>query len=718
MNAANLRRNVNYRFTIEGSGSRIRYLAEDETTGRFVRLGQREYVIAATADGTRSAQQVAEVAMRALPNERWSGKYIEQCLKWLVHNQILEPVPSSEEPVAKPTKVPNSGRSDSIVEQATAASNTAESNKRAFDVLSFRMPLLSGAAIHRLLTGPSKLLGGPFAIIAVCTFIAAAFCAFQQFTELTQLARKLFVPESKLWWLFAWLVLKTVHETGHAMTAMRIGGAVREAGLTFFCFTPVPFVDVSDVWRSSSRTQRILCTLSGIIAELLLSSIALIVCCFTSSPTIQFACISIVTLGTISTIAFNANPLMRYDGYYVVSDLMNRPTLWNDATNAMKSRINTMLHQGDIQFNGHLGLAIYGFCTFIYRVLMMLGLAWGAITVWEGLGWIAVTLATFSWYIAPTMKARAIKRKLNVQTKLARRKVFAFACGTSALLIVAALVPTPFHRAAPGLITFANSQEIHSGTSGILVEHLVKYGETVKQGQPLARLSNPKLVDEYEQKRIQVAMAQEKSLHLTAESKIAEMQAEQSRVESLSRELRILAKQVESLTITAPCDGVFISNSFDRMTGDFIMEQHVLGIIADPTKLAVEMSVAQQDIDRFKGQSNESNPAVRVRVAGLKSTTGVIQRIAPQATDSLKDPVLAATYNGPIAVRQVKTESGEAKLTAIQNRFEVYVELPPTQARGFQPGQTCSCWPEVENETLFDFGIAWLRRLIDNKFTT
>ncbi len=80
--------------------------------------------------------------------------------------------------------------------------------------------------------------------------------------------------------------------------------------------------------------------------------------------------------------------------------------------------------------------------------------------------------------------------------------------------------------------------------------------------------------------------------------------------------------------------------------------------------------------------------------------------------------MLAATYNGPIAVRQVKTESEEAKLTAIQNRFEVYVELPPTQARGFQPGQTCSCWPEVENETLFDFGIAWLLRLIDNKFTT
>ncbi len=107
-------------------------------------------------------------------------------------------------------------------------------------------------------------MGPRAAGFALIVAVIAGFFAIANFAELVKLSSQLFVPDTaSIGGFFAWLFLKVVHELGHAVIAIHVGGAVRQAGLSLFCFTPIPYVDVSDVWRTNDRRARILCSLEA-----------------------------------------------------------------------------------------------------------------------------------------------------------------------------------------------------------------------------------------------------------------------------------------------------------------------------------------------------------------------------------------------------------------------------------------------------------------------
>ncbi len=201
------------------------------------------------------------------------------------------------------------------------------------DPFFIRLPLLSGQLAERVAKPLMWLISWPAAVALVGLVFAALVCCYwsQKFWSLNE---KLFVEDGRLWWLVAWFVLKCCHELGHAVAAVSTGSRIRSAGLHLIFLAPVPYVDVTDLWRVTNGRQRVLVSAAGMLAEIMVAAIAVIVALGSSNLQIQYLCAAMATLGTITTLAFNGNPLMKFDGYYILSDYLSRPNLWTEAQTA------------------------------------------------------------------------------------------------------------------------------------------------------------------------------------------------------------------------------------------------------------------------------------------------------------------------------------------------------------------------------------------------
>ena len=138
----------------------------------------------------------------------------------------------------------------------------------------------------------------------------AVILAVANWSLLAQTTSHLFVADGPLYWMLAWLILKSAHELAHAAVAIKVKSDIRSAGVSFIFLAPVPFVDVTDLWSIPHRWNRIACSGAGIAVEMALASVAVLIAVTTTDDSLRYFCCALASMGTVSTLAFNANPLM------------------------------------------------------------------------------------------------------------------------------------------------------------------------------------------------------------------------------------------------------------------------------------------------------------------------------------------------------------------------------------------------------------------------
>ena len=138
------------------------------------------------------------------------------------------------------------------------------------------------------------------------------------------------------WLLLAIGAVKVLHELGHALACKHFGGEVRELGFMLLVFAPCLYCDVSDAWRLPSKWQRIAVSAAGMMVELVLAAVATIVWWYAQPGIVQLVALNVMIICTVNTLLINGNPLMRYDGYYILSDLVEVPNLWQRSREALR----------------------------------------------------------------------------------------------------------------------------------------------------------------------------------------------------------------------------------------------------------------------------------------------------------------------------------------------------------------------------------------------
>lgn len=158
--------------------------------------------------------------------------------------------------------------------------------------------------------------------------LAAVWQLISSWSSFTKELQTVVAPHNWPSLMIAWILLKVLHESAHGLVCKKYGGVVSETGIMFLWGMPVPYVDVTSSWAFRSKRQRIYTALAGMYVELFVAALAALFWSHTGPGWIHYWCVHLVVIAGISSLLFNGNPLMRFDGYYVLMDLLEIPNLY------------------------------------------------------------------------------------------------------------------------------------------------------------------------------------------------------------------------------------------------------------------------------------------------------------------------------------------------------------------------------------------------------
>jgi putative peptide zinc metalloprotease protein len=375
------------------------------------------------------------------------------------------------------------------------------------NVLAIRLRGLDPEPLLRWLYPRCRWLFSPWFLAAcVLLVVCAGTLAAVQFDALpSKLPRfhEFFTARNLIWLAVALALAKVLHELGHALACKHFGGECHELGILFLVFTPCLYCDVSDSWMLGDKWQRIAVSAAGILVEVVLASVGTLLWWFSEPGLPNTLFLSIMFVCSVNTLLFNGNPLLRYDGYFILSDLLEVPNLGQQSRALVRRGLARFLLGVDpgrdrsLPERNRLLLAAYGVASTVYRWCVVLAILWfcyqvlkpyrlevaaEALAVLVLVGLAATPLATLVLLSRHPTWRRRIRRGRTV-----------LACGALVAAIAAVgVIPLPFRVSAPVVLQPRDARHVYVVVPGTLAES-VAAGEVVQEGQPLARLANPEL---------------------------------------------------------------------------------------------------------------------------------------------------------------------------------------------------------------------------------
>ena len=309
--------------------------------------------------------------------------------------------------------------------------------------------------------------------------------------------------DPKEWYLFVGVlaVTKMFHEFGHGLSCKRLGGECHEIGFMLLVLTPCLYCNVSDSWRLNNKWHRAAIGAAGMYVEIILATIATFVWWFVQPGLIQEICLKVMLVSSVSTVLFNGNPLLRFDGYYILSDLLEIPNLSQKSTKALSTLMGRHWLGLEIP-DDHLmptnrpwAFAMFTVASFLYRWLIMFSILYFLMTWLEpyGLESLGVGLALFSLIGIVVMPCYKLYKYMAVPGRIHQVKkvrFFSILGVVSLLLAILLLTPFPHHLRCSLIVVPDKLETVYIQEQGILQECLVKPGQEVEKGQVLARLRN------------------------------------------------------------------------------------------------------------------------------------------------------------------------------------------------------------------------------------
>ena len=405
----------------------------------------------------------------------------------------------------------------------------------------------------------------------------------------------------------AYPVMKALHELAHCYALYRFGGRVREFGVMFLVLFPVPYVEASDASAFPDKRARMLVGAAGILAELLIASLALFLW-LALEPGVERAILfNFIVIGSISTILFNGNPLLKFDAYFVLADWLEMPNLAQRSGDYLADRFLWRICGLRREIEPRKGeapiLALYGSLSLAYRVMLTLTIAL-IVSNWFFvigilLGVWAVIMGIF-WPLFKTARKGARMARTQNRTGIAAVRLGLFLAAVAALMT---LVPVPFTARGEGQIVPCPEAQIVAGTSGQVAEVLVADGAMVEQGQVLIRMADPEIEARLEAMDVSVAFLTEalgrsglgplERQRMQRELEVASAVRDEALVRAQALELRApFAGRLAWADGQAPLSGRFLFRG-DAL-GNVVADAHLDMVIALPAAFS---GVARQADD-------------------------------------------------------------------------------------------------------------------------
>lgn len=500
--------------------------------------------------------------------------------------------------------------------------------------------------------------------------------------------------------------IKFVHELGHAFSAKLEGGEVHEMGITFLLFVPVPYVNVSAATHFRSRYKRILVSAAGIMVESCLAALGLLLFLAAQPGLVQDIGFNIFLIGGISSLFFNGNPLLKYDGYYMLADAVGIPNLYQRSAQywqylfqrylfGLRDAVSPVSAPGEAPW-----FAGYCLSSLAYRLAIL----WFIVSiVSEKFFYLGVTLAV--WLVGMQILLplyRALRFLLASPALRTRRNraLFSSAVLSSLLIAVIGFLPIPSYTVNEGVVWQPDEVRLRARHDGFVDALMAVNHQAVTAGTPILALSDPFLRSEARIARARVQelrsryRASRANNHFEAGIVAEELQVAES-------ELRYILDKARHMSVDAFKSGRLILLEADDLPGRFLRKGDLLGYILDDEKPTVRMAVSQENI----GQLQDRVVGIKVRFASDpgRDFDAEILRQAPEATNRLPSLALATTGGGPFVV----TADSENRPVTLKKVFLVDLE-PDFEGREIPLGTRAYVRVDHGGEAL---ATQWYRRL-------
>ncbi len=549
-----------------------------------------------------------------------------------------------------------------------------------------KIPLLDP---DRFLSGTvsvvSLLFNVPVLLAWIAMVTAGTVLAGMHWPELVDHWQARFLdPQNLLWLWLLYPLVKGLHELGHAYATRVWGGAVHEMGLMLLVFMPVPYVDSSASHRFASKRQRMVVGAAGLMVELLLAALALLLWTLMDAGTVRDIAFNIAVIGGVSTLLFNGNPLLRFDGYYVLSDLIEIPNLAQRSNQylgylikryvlALADSRNPVTARGEAFW-----FVAYGICSGIYRLVISLSIALWISGKFFIVGVILALWAIFSMIFLPALGH--LNRLLPQVVRAGKKaRLAAVIIGTGLTVAVLLVLPVRHSFVVNGVIRLPEEAIIRTDTAGTVAEVAVRDGQSVEVDRVLLRLEDP-----IAQSRLQVLIAKREVLRAQQQEVFitdrTRSEILKNKALGIDAEITDVRRTLDQLVIRSPVAGTLSIPGLEDLPGRYLGKGDLLGYVVDLRRVSARVVVPQGHIDRLRSET--STIEVKLHSRPGETLKAEFIREIPKATDQLPSRLLGTQAGGEVAV----DARDEAGVQALSNVFEVDIALP-IKASGDYLGQ-------------------------------
>ena len=638
------------------------YVLQDQANEKYHRFPPAAYNLVSLMDGRRTVDEIWNLCLEQNPDAAPTQDQTIQLLGQLHAADVLlgDVNPDTAELL-----------------QRRAKQRRAKWLQQVMSPLFWRFPIFDPEKLLNKTMPVFRWMFSPIAAIVWFGVVATGFAlAIMHWGDLTENVTDRVLSTQNLvllWFIFP--IFKAIHEFGHAYAVKRYGGEVHEMGIMLLVLSPLPYVDASAASAFRSKRQRILVSAAGMMVETFLASIALFLWLNVEAGFVSSVLFNIMFIAGVSTILFNINPLLRFDGYYILSDLIEIPNLRSRSTRYLAYLCEkNLLGRKDAEpppstRGERYWFFFYPIASFIYRIFILTAIilfiaeqlffVGVALAIWAVVAWVCLPCFKMAKYIFTSPKLRKV-----------RGRAVAVSGGIlAALLILICVVPAPLRSTTEGVIWIPDDAIVRAQIDGDVLRFLTKPGERVEVGAPLIEFRDEQT--ELDVKIRRAALEEARARLDDAKTKNpASAEIVREEVAEREKQLAIAEEKFESRIAKSKTAGIFVAPQHEDLRGRFVQDGSVLAYVLSFDKLTARVVVPQHELDLVRHRTED----VQVKLAESiwKNVPAKVLREVPAGSPELPSAALSTQGGGKFAT-DPRDQRG---VRTMDHVFQFDLELP------------------------------------------
>jgi putative peptide zinc metalloprotease protein len=607
------------------------YLLVDEANGKQHRVNAPAYEFIGRFDGRSSVNALWSFLLEKFGDAAPGQDDVVRTLQRLAEGELLQLEGAADLPALFRRRAERSRRRRALVNPLAFSIALFDPSRLLARIEPIGLPLLRPATL----------------VLWAALVAAAAVAAAMNWGELRAYAGT-HLPTG-YFLVLAWVVfpfVKLAHEIGHALALRRWGGEVREFGMSLLFFVPAPYVDASAAGAFRDRRHRLLVSAAGILVETAIGAAALILWLEVEPGLVRDVAFALLFVCLASSVLFNANPLLRFDGYHALCDLIDTPNL-GPRSYAYWLHLLRRLLGGDAAAAPAMAagerkwLAAYAPLSFAYRLALCVALVLWIAEISAFLAWLAAALLAVFVLARPAWETTRALLHAFPEGRARRRAARSIAVAASLALALVFAVPVPHVVTAQGVAWPPDHAQVRAQTEGFVVEVLARDGDRVEPGTPLIALSEPALVSERDALRARL-------LGLSArqyDAILREPSQARNVIEELERtrtELERVERRIAQWTVRSQAAGRLVLRRVGDLPGSFVAKGTMLAHVLVAAPGVVRVAVPEDRAVLLRGRTAR----VEIRLAGEPAVPARIVREIPAATRILPSAALGEPAGG------------------------------------------------------------------------